>query len=55
VFSREVPNDCDLAQISMAKKAKNTDHSNTSGSFLRKGWKYCHIIAFLLDSQAKIP
>jgi len=46
---------CDLAQKIAGKKAKKPVHSNTLGSFLRKGWKYCHTIAFLLDSQAKIP
>jgi hypothetical protein len=46
---------CDLAQKIAAKKAKNPRLSITLQSFLIKGWKYRHTIAFLLDSQAKIP
>jgi hypothetical protein len=34
---------------------KNPSHSSTFGQFLIKGWNYCQITAFLIDSQAKFP
>jgi len=35
--------------------SKNPSHSSTFGWFLIKGWNYCQITAFLIDSQAKFP
>jgi len=36
-------------------EAKKPSHSITLGYFLRNGWNYCHITAFLIDSQEKFP